>query len=96
MTKYDKDTGAITEETTTERTIAQNSDKVVAEEEERELTEENHILLKHKSDFSKTTDSEETLESIGAQESFGKWFGIGISCVTGLFLIYLLKKLRIN
>ena len=34
ITKYDKDTGAVTEKTETERKIAQDSDEVVAEEEE--------------------------------------------------------------
>lgn len=91
--KYDKDTGVITEETTTEREIAQDTDKVVAEAEEKGVTEENDILLKYKCDFSNTIDSEETLESIGAQESFGKWFGIGISLIVGIILLYLWKKL---
>jgi hypothetical protein len=91
--RYDKVTGVITEETTTEREIAQDTDKVVAETEERKVTEENDILLKYKSDFSKTADSEETLESIGAQESFGKWFGIGISLIIGVILLYLWAKI---
>jgi hypothetical protein len=94
--RYDKDTGVITEETTTEREIAQDTDKVVAETEEREVTEKNDILVKHESDFSKTTDSEETLESIGAQESFGKWFGIGISLIIGVILLYLWRKFRVS
>ena len=91
--RYDKNTGVITEETTTEREIAQDTDKVVTETEEREVTEENDILLKYEGDFSKTTDSEETLESIGAQESFGKWFGIGISLIIGVILLYLWTKI---
>lgn len=94
--RYDKDTGVITEETTTEREIAQDSNEVVAETEEKGVTEENDILVKHESDFSKTTDSEETLESIGAQESFGKWFGIGISLIIGVILLYLWRKFRVS
>ena len=35
---YDKDTGNLTEETTTERTIAQDSDKVVTKEENEKVT----------------------------------------------------------
>ena len=96
ITEYDKESGKPIKETHTERKIAQDSDKAVAEAEEKGVTEENDILLKQENDFSKTMDSEEKLESIGGQESFGKWFGIGISCVIALFLIYLLKKLRIN
>ena len=91
--KYDKDTGNLTEETTTEREIAQDSDKVVAEEGKEDVTEENDVLLKHKSDFSKTIDSEEMLESIGGQESFGKYFGISLGVVIGILLLYLLRKI---
>lgn len=91
--KYDKDTGNLTEETMAERTIAQDSDKVVAEAEETEVTEENNVLLKYESDFSKTIDSEEKIESIGAQESFGKYFGISLGVVVGILLLYLLRKL---
>lgn len=94
--RYDKDTGVITEETTTEREIAQDSNEVVAETEEKGVTEENDILVKHESDFSKTTDSEETLDSIGSQESFGKWFGIGISLIIGVILLYLWRKFRVS
>ena len=92
-TEYDKETGKPTKETKTERTITQDSEKVVTEEGEKGVTEENDILLKHESDFSKTTDSEEKLESVGGQESFGKWFGIVTACFIGLFLLYLWKKL---
>lgn len=91
--RYDKDTGNLTEETTTEREIAQDSDKVVAEAEETEVTEENDVLLKHKSDFSKTIESKEKIESIGGQESFGKYFGISLGVVIGILLLYLLRKL---
>lgn len=89
---YDKDTGNLTEETTTEREIAQDSDKVVAEAKEMEVTEENDVLLKHKSDFSKTLDSEVEEESIGGQESFGKYFGVSLGVVIGILLLYLLRK----
>ena len=89
---YDKDTGNLTEETTTERTIAQDSDKVVAEAKETEVTEENDVLVKHESDFSKTIESKEKIESIGGQESFGKYFGVSLGVVVGILLLYLLRK----
>jgi hypothetical protein len=92
--KYDKNTGNLTEETTTEREIAQDSDKVVAEAEETEVTEENDVLVKYESDFSKTIDSEEKIENIGGQESFGKYFGISLGVVIGILLLYLLRKMR--
>ena len=94
--KYDKDTGSITEETKTERTIAQDSDKVSAEEENQSVTNRNGLDVDHFADVSKKIDSEIKEESIGGQESFGKWFGIVIGVVVGLLLLYLMRKLRVN
>ena len=71
ITEYDAESGKPIKETEAKREAIQDSDKVVAEAEENGVTEENDILLKHESDFSKTIDSEETLESIGGQEAFG-------------------------
>lgn len=95
-TKYDKDTGAITEETKTERTIAQDSDKVVAEEEQKRIEASRQDSLNHIRETTKKVESETKEESIGSQESFGKWLGIGIACVIGFLTVYLVKKLRIN
>ena len=94
--KYDKDTGAVTEETTTEREITQDSDKVVAEEENQAVTNSNQLEIEHNADVSKKIDSEVTEESIGGQEAFGKWFGIVIGVVVGLFIliIYLWRKFK--
>lgn len=94
--KYDKDTGAITEETKTEREITQDSDKVSAEEENQAVTNSNQLESDHFADVSKKIDSEVKEESIGGQESFGKWFGIVIGVVVGLLLLYLMRKLRVN
>ena len=94
--KYDKDTGAITEETKTERTIAQDSDKVSAEEANQAVTNSNQLEVDHFADVSKKIDSEVTEESIGGQESFGKWFGIVIGVVVGILLLYLLRKFRVS
>lgn len=94
--KYDKDTGAITEETTTEREITQDSDKVSAEEENQSVTNRNGLEVDHFADVSKKIDSEIKEESIGGQESFGKWFGIVIGVVVGILLLYLLKKMRVS
>ena len=94
--KYDKDTGSITEETKTEREITQDSDKVVAEEENQAVTNSNQLELDHFADVSKKIDSEVKEESIGGQEAFGKWFGIVLGCVIGLLILYLLKKMRVS
>ena len=94
--KYDKDTGAITEETTTEREITQDSDKVVAEEANQAVTNSNQLEAEQFRESTKKIDSEVKEESIGGQESFGKWFGIVIGVVVGLLLLYLLKKMRVS
>ena len=94
--KYDKDTGAITEETKTERTIAQDSDKVSAEEANQAVTNSNQLEVDHFADVSKKIDSEVKEESIGGQEAFGKWFGIVVGVVFGLLLLYLLRKFRVS
>ena len=94
--KYDKDTGAITEETKTERTIAQDSDKVSAEEANQAVTNSNQLDVDHFADVSKKIDSEVKEESIGGQEAFGKWFGIVIGVVVGILLLYLLRKFRVS
>ena len=96
VTEYDKETGKAVKETKTTRKIAQDTDKVVAEEENQAVTNSNQLEVEHFREDTKKVDSEVKEESIGGQESFGKWFGIGIACVIGVFLIYLLKKLRIN
>ena len=90
--KYDKDTGVITEETTTEREIAQDSDKVVAEEENKSVTDCNGLKAEQFRESTKKVDSEVKEESIGGQESFGKWLGIGIACVIAGIIIYLWKR----
>jgi tetrahydromethanopterin S-methyltransferase subunit G len=94
--KYDKNTGAITEETKTEREITQDSDKVVSEEENQAVTNSNQLEIEHNADISKKIDSEVTEESIGGQEAFGKWFGIVIGVIVGILLLYLLRKFRVS
>jgi tetrahydromethanopterin S-methyltransferase subunit A len=94
--KYDKDTGAITEETTTEREITQDSDKVSTEEENQAVTNSKQLEVDYFADVSKKIDSEVKEESIGGQESFGKWFGIVIGVIIGLLLLYLLRKFRVS
>lgn len=94
--EYDKESGKPIKETNAKRKVTQDTNQVVAEEESKGVSEENDVLLKGKSDFTKTTDKEEESESIGGQESFGKYFGIGLACVIGLLAVYLLRKFRVN
>ena len=96
ITKYDKDTGAVTEKTETERKVAQDSDKMVAEEENKGQSEVKNDSLNHIADVRKKVKSEVKEESKGGQESFGKWFGIAIGIAVSILFVYLLKKLRVN
>lgn len=96
VTEYDAQSGKPIKETETEREITQDSDKVVAEEENQAVTDCNQLEVDHFADVSKKIDSEVKEESIGGQESFGKWFGIIIGVVVGLLLLYLLKKMRVS
>lgn len=96
ITEYDKESGKPIKETHAEREIAQDTDQVVAEEGIEGVNEENRILLKHESDFSKIVDSEVKEESIGGQSMFGKWFGISVGVIIGILIVYLLKKIRVN
>ena len=96
ITEYDKESGKPIKETETEREITQDSDKVSVEEENQSVTNRNGLEVDHFADVSKKIDSEVTEESIGGQESFGKWFGIVIGVVVGLLLLYLLKRMRVS
>ena len=96
ITEYDKESGKPIKETETEREITQDSDKVSTEEENQSVTNRNGLEVDHFADVSKKIDSEVKEESIGGQESFGKWFGIVIGVIVGLLLLYLLKKMRVS
>ena len=95
VTEYDAESGKPTKETITEREIAQDSDKVVAEEESKGVTNCNELNEDHFADVNKMVESEVEEESIGGQEAFGKWFGIGVACAIVLTVFCILKKLRV-
>ena len=96
ITEYDAESGKPIKETETEREITQDSDKVSAEEENQSVTNRNGLEVDHFADVSKKIESEIKEESIGGQESFGKWFGIVIGVVVGILLLYLLRKFRVS
>ena len=96
VTEYDEKTGKPTKETKTKRKTTQDTDKVVAEEANQAGTYCNQLEVDHFADVSKKIDSEVKEESIGGQESFGKWVGIVIGVVVGILLLYLMRKLRVN
>lgn len=91
--RYDKDTGNLTEETTTERTIAQDSDKMVTEEANENVTDSHGLEVKQSRESTQKMDAKIEEESIGGQESFGKYFGVSLGVVVGILLLYLLRKI---
>lgn len=96
VTEYDKETGKAVKETKTKRKTTQDSDKVVAEEEDQSVTERNGLEVEHLSESTKKMGSEVKEESLGGQETFGKYLGIVIGIAISLFLVYLLRKFRVN
>lgn len=96
ITEYDAESGKPIKETIAKRETSQDSDKVVSEEENQAVTDCNQLEVDHFRESTKKVDSEVKEESIGGQESFGKWFGIVIGIGIILGIIYLCKKLRIN
>ena len=96
VTEYDKETGKAVKETKTKRKATQDSDKVVAEEENQSVTECNDLKAEHSRESTKKVDSEVKEESVGGQEAFGKYLGIVIGIAISFLLLYLLQKLRVN
>ena len=83
--KYDKDTGAVTEKTTTEREITQDSETVVAESGEKQTELSLADSLNHFVDTTKKLESEVMEESEDASVVFwreiGRWIGIVIAFI---------------
>lgn len=83
--KYDKDTGIITEKTTTEREITQDSETVVAESGEKQTELSLADSLNHFIDTTKKLESEVMEESEDASVVFwreiGRWIGIVIAFI---------------
>lgn len=95
--EYDKDTGTLTKKTETARTIAQGVEKVVNTEEIKGMSEANKDSLNHIRGVTKKIESEsETVTDCNGFDDFGKWFGISLGLIIGLFLVYLLRKFRVN
>ena len=94
--EYDKESGKPIKETHAKRKTTQDTENVVAEEESKGVIIEQNDSLNHFREYTQKIDADVKEESIGGQESFGKYFGITLGCVIGLLLIYLLVKLRVN
>ena len=95
VTEYDKESGKPIKETLAEREVTQDTDKAVAEEESEGVKCSNDLEVDYSSESNGKVDVETEEESIGGQESFGKFFGMGLACVIGVLVLYLLRKLRV-
>lgn len=94
-TKYDKDTGAVTETTETKRKVVQDSDKVVSEEETKEVVIHSEDTLNHFRDLTQKVESEsKTIKEnhgfVSVWERFGEVMGVGALVV----IVYICWKLK--
>lgn len=100
VTEYDKESGKPIKKTETKRKATQDSNKAVAKEEVKGESVVKNDSTHHVADVSKKIDSKTEEESIGGQESFGKWLGIiiGTAIVVGCIalFIYLRRKSKIS
>ena len=95
--KYDKDTGNITEETETKREFAQGVQTDISEEKLGKVTEMRVDSLEKAENVEVEAEmTEDSVTEASFWEKFGKHLGIGVSCVIGLLLLYLLLKNRVN
>lgn len=92
VTEYDKETGKPTKETKTTRKTAQDTNKVSTEEENQGVTESTQTDATQSTDITNDVDAEVKEESVGGQESFGKW--LAIACVIAGIILYLWKRLK--
>ena len=98
ITEYDKESGKPIKETEAKRETIQDSDKVVAEEENQAVTNCNQLEVEHLRESTKKIDSEVKEESQSGLglfwEQFGKYLGIvmGIALLIGAIYLYLKKK----
>lgn len=97
-TEYDTDKNVVEKVTKTERTIEQDTKADIAEEGEKGLSVYAEEGLVRYDDMGVMMEGASEVESVGGQESFGKWFGIILG--VGIFVLVLvlwnwLKK-RLN
>ena len=94
--EYDKDTGVITKETKTERKFAQSVQADIEKDSLGKVTEMQRDSLEKVENVKIQDESvENSVKNEGINSfwgKFGKYLGIGVSCVVALLLLYLLLK----
>lgn len=99
IVEYDKESGKPTKETNAKREIAQDTDKVASEEEQKGSEAHQGDSLNHIREVTQKMESEtETVTECNGLSSFGKWLGIviGLAIVSFIAYSYIKRKLRIN
>ena len=98
--KYDKDTGNIAEETVETREFAQDIQTDIETGSNGKVTETRTDSLGKVENVNIQAESVENyVKNEGINSfwgKFGKYLGIGVSCVIGLLLLFLLLKNRVN
>ena len=98
--RYDKETGNIAEETVETREFAQDTKTDIESGSHGKVTETSVDSLEKVENVNIQAESvENCVKNEGINSfwgKFGKYLGIGVSCVIGLLLLYLLLKNRVN
>ena len=98
--KYDRETGNIAEETVETREFAQDIQTDIETGSNGKVTETRTDSLGIVENVNIQAESvENCVKNEGINSfwgRFGKYLGVGVSCVIGLLLLYLLLKNRVN
>lgn len=94
--EYDTNSGVVTKETKTERTVRQVIDKAVAEEEAKGITEVSKDSVNHFLEATKKMDEVKEIEFKGGFDWSSRWIGIVIGIGTSLLIFYILRKFLVN
>lgn len=97
-TEYDTDKNVVEKVTKTERTIEQDTKVDIAEEGEKGLSVYAEEGLVRYDDMGVMMEGASEVESVGSQESFGKWFGIifGVGIFVLVLVLWNWLKKRLN
>ena len=96
ITEYDKESGKPVKETDAKREIVQDSDKVDSKEETEGIDITSQGAEKYSREIERKHFSETEEESVGAQESFGKRFGITLGVAIVVTVLYIIRTKSVN
>lgn len=94
ITEYDKESGKPIKKTDAKREIVQNTDQVVAEEEQKAVVEQSVDSISNNLIAETKAEADLKEESIGGQESIGQWLGIILGIGILIFFVFLWGKIK--